>query len=450
MNYHFIAIAGATMHNLAIALSKSGHHVTGSDDEIFEPSRSRLQAYGLLPPTEGWDASRIHEKIDAVILGMHAREDNPELIRSRELGLQIHSFPSFLYEHARDKQRIVIAGSHGKTTITSMIIHVLERQGVKFDFMVGAIVDGFDVMVRLSDDTELMILEGDEYLTSALDPRPKFHLYQPHVAVLSGIAWDHMNVFHSFENYIEQFRIFVSMLPADGKLFFSSEDSELAGLIEEFPNLDASGYEVLEHEVQDDGSISLWGDSKFIPASFFGRHNLLNAEAARLVCQHIGIGRQAFVEALADFKGASKRLELIYKDERLLIFRDFAHAPSKVRATVEAVHDRFPGWEICTVLELHTYSSLNRDFLPQYKDTLEQSDLAAVYLNPHAFEMKRLPMIESEEVIRCFDKPSITILNSGEETESYFRQKSKPGQVWLFMSSGNFGGLDLNTLNRIE
>jgi UDP-N-acetylmuramate: L-alanyl-gamma-D-glutamyl-meso-diaminopimelate ligase len=446
MNYHFIAIGGAAMHNLAIALKLAGHQVSGSDDEIFEPSKSRLGNYGLLPEKFGWFPERIHSGLDAVILGMHARGENPELSRANELGIPVHSFPSFLYTHAKNKQRIVIGGSHGKTTITSMIIHALDSAGLSFDFMVGAKIEGFDVMVRLSEDAPFMLFEGDEYLTSAEDPRPKFHVYRPDMAVLSGIAWDHMNVFPSWENYVDQFRQFIALLPDGAKLFFASDDPTLSELAGEFPHLEIQAYSKISHRFGDDHSIILGSGPVDYPVPFFGSHNLMNAEAARLVCREMGLTDEQFYQSMRTFKGAGNRLETIHSSPDLKVYRDFAHAPSKVKATVKAIKERHPGQKSLACLELHTYSSLSREFIPQYAGALNDTDIAIVMLDPHVFELKKLPLISPDEVRVAFGRSDIIVVEDGRALESVLQQFYTAGQIWLMMSSGNFGAANIASI----
>ncbi len=446
MRIHFIAVGGAVMHNLAIALHKKGYEVTGSDDEIFEPSKSRLQKYGLLPVSEGWNAGRIDASLDAVILGMHARYENPELIRARELGIRIFSFPEYLYEQTKNKKRVVIAGSHGKTTITSMVMHVLKFHGWKFDYMVGSMIEGFETMVGLSDDAEVAVFEGDEYLSSALDRRPKFHLYKPHIALISGIAWDHMNVFPTWENYLEQFRIFVDKIEPGGTLIYYEGDDNIPGIVHSTDqSLVKIEYSAHPHHIMSSKYFLETGDSAW-PVEIFGSHNMQNISGARHICNQLGITGNDFYEAIQTFRGSARRLELVGKSDTSRIYLDFAHAPSKVRATVQAMKEKYPDRLLVAVLELHTFSSLNADFLPQYRGTLDLADVPMVYFNPSTVEHKRLPMITPDQVKEAFGRDdlhvytdSIRLIHTLERIKWHFKNL-------LIMTSGNFDGVDFTRL----
>jgi UDP-N-acetylmuramate: L-alanyl-gamma-D-glutamyl-meso-diaminopimelate ligase len=434
------------MHNLALALHDKGYHISGSDDVIFEPSRSRLRAAGLLPEPEGWFPEKIDTGLDAVILGMHARADNPELARARELGVPVYSYPEFLYEQARDKTRVVIGGSHGKTTITSMILHVMKYWNRDVDFMVGAQLEGFDRMVRLTEDNDFIILEGDEYLSSALDPRPKFHLYRPNIALLSGIAWDHINVFKTFGDYTEQFRIFLDTIVPGGSITYNSEDEVLHTLISgweapvrKFP------YETPRYRVAD-GHTLLETPEGDMPLQVFGRHNLSNLAGAKWICQQMGVDEVDFYEAMGSFTGASRRLELLAKGSGNFVFKDFAHAPSKVRAATAAVREQFPEHRLVACLELHTYSSLNSDFIGQYRDSLQGADEAIVFYVPESLAVKRLEPIEPADIINAFGMDSLKVFTRADELEAHLVGIPLDSTVFLLMSSGNYGGLDLEKL----
>lgn len=448
MRVHFIAIGGAVMHNLAIALHKKGYTVTGSDDEIFEPSRTRLYNYDLLPGKYGWDPARITKDIDAVILGMHAQSDNPELIKARDLGLKILSFPEYLYNQTKDKKRIVVAGSHGKTTTTAMIMHVFKYLGVRFDYMVGSLIDGYDTMVELSDESEIAVLEGDEYLTSAMDKRPKFHLYMPDIAILNGIAWDHMNVFPTFENYVEQFRIFIEKISDGGTLIYFEDDAEVKKLAL------ASGNQIrkIPYKVhgyfQNKTGFYAATHNRVTPLQVFGEHNMQNLSAAREACFASGISEDDFYRAIRSFEGTSKRLQKLNENENGAVFLDFAHSPSKVKATVEAVASRYPGSEIIAILELHTYSSLNAGFLSLYRETLNKASHAFVYYNPHSLELKKLPPLSGQMVKNAFADEKIIISNDSAEMFSLIKQQTFKNPVYLFMSSGDFNGCDLIQLSQ--
>ena len=446
MRVHFIAIGGAVMHNLAIALQKKGYNVTGSDDEIFEPSRSRLARYGLLPAKYGWDPGRITTDIDTIILGMHAKSDNPELIKARELGIKIMSFPEYLYEQTKDKKRIVVAGSHGKTTTTAMIMHVFKFLGIKFDYMVGSLIEGFETMVGLSDEAEIAVFEGDEYLTSALDRRPKFHLYMPDIAILNGIAWDHMNVFPTFENYIGQFKIFVEKISDGGSLIYFDGDAEIKKIaIASGDNIRKIPYKVHGYFQNKTGFYAAT-HNQVVLLKIFGEHNMQNLSAAREACLAAGVPEDDFYSAIKSFEGTSKRLQKLKENENGVIYLDFAHSPSKVKATVEAIVARYPGRNIIACLELHTYSSLNTDFLPLYKGTLANAKVALVYFNPHAIELKKLKLLSKEIVNKAFDGNNIRVYDNSEELFSFIKTKNYLHPVYLFMSSGDFDGYDLTQL----
>ena len=447
MRVHFIAVGGAVMHNLAIALHKKLYHVTGSDDEIFEPSRSRLAENGLLPEKQGWYPENITGEIDTVILGMHARGDNPELIRARELGLKIMSFPEYLYEQTKNKKRIVIAGSHGKTTTTAMIMHVFRFLGINFDYMVGSIIDGFETMVGLSDSSEIAVLEGDEYLTSALDPRPKFHLYMPDIAVLNGIAWDHMNVFPTFENYVEQFRIFIEKISGGGTLIYFDGDPEVEKIaLGTKNNIIKKPYKVHGYFQNKTGFYAAT-HNRVVPLKIFGEHNMQNLSAAKEACLAAGISEDDFYRAIQTFEGTSKRLQRLYGNENGDAYLDFAHSPSKVKATVEAIAARYPGRDIIACLELHTYSSLNINFLPQYHGTLENASFPFIYFNPHATIIKKLPSLSIEEVRNAFGDLNIMVFDNSSEMFSFIRKQIFHNPVYLFMSSGDYDGKNLLELS---
>jgi UDP-N-acetylmuramate: L-alanyl-gamma-D-glutamyl-meso-diaminopimelate ligase len=441
MRVHFIAIGGSAMHNLALAMHKKGFTVTGSDDEIVEPSKSRLAKQGLLPAKEGWDVNNISKELDAVILGMHARADNPELIKAAELGVKIYSYPEYIYEQTKDKVRVVVGGSHGKTTITAMILHVLNFHKIDCDYLVGAQLEGFDTMVKLTKEAKIAVIEGDEYLSSPIDRRPKFHLYHPTIAILSGIAWDHINVFPTFGNYVEQFRIFIDLIEENGALVYCEHDPEvkkLAGASER--NIKKIPYGVPEFEIKDGITMLRQGD---IPLRIFGDHNLMNANGARLVCEQLGITANQFYAAISTFNGASKRLELVLKNSGTAIYKDFAHSPSKLKATTAAVKKQFPQRKLVACMELHTFSSLNEDFLKQYDGAMSAADEAFVYFNPHTIAHKKLKPITPEQVRNAFGGNNIRIFTSSDELVAELKKKNWKDANLLMMSSGNFDGVDL-------
>lgn len=441
MRVHFIAIGGSAMHNLAIALYHKGFKVSGSDDEIFEPSRSRLADSGLLPAKDGWFPEKITQQLDAVILGMHAKADNPELIRAQELGLRIYSYPEYLYEQSADKTRVVIGGSHGKTTITAIILHVLQYCGIETDYMVGAKLEGFDVMVKLTHSARIMVFEGDEYLTSPIDRRPKFHLYKPHIALLSGIAWDHKNVFPTFENYVWQFERFCQLIEPGGKLIWYGNDEHIQGIVQKLrPDIQSLPYSIPDHETIN-GKTWIKSNSARTPLLIFGNHNLANIAGARSVCTQLGINERQFSEAISSFKGASNRLEKIHEIDDCIIFRDFAHSPSKVKATTDAVKEQYPNRRITAVFELHTFSSLSEDFLPLYKDSLEKADEAVVFFSPHALSLKRLPMLDVRQVTQAFNHRGLTVITKAGDLQSWLSNRTWNNTALLLMTSGNFDGI---------
>lgn len=441
MRVHFIAIGGSAMHNLAIALHQKGYQVSGSDDEIFEPSRTRLMNLGLLPEREGWDSSRITSDLDAVIVGMHAKKDNPELEAAHQLGLKIYSYPEYLYEASKDKFRVVIGGSHGKTTITSMIMHVAKCAGIDIDYMVGAKVDGFDVMVKLTDDAPFMIFEGDEYLTSPIDPRPKFHLYHPHIALLSGIAWDHMNVFPTFDDYVIQFNTFYHLIETGGTFIYFEEDKELRQIAaNQRAGIQHVPYNVPEYLTKN-GRTSAIIDGIDIPLTIFGKHNLANLKGAWEVCKRLGVGINEFSSAMRSFKGASNRLECVHNEDDLVIFRDFAHSPSKVKATVAAVREQYPSRKVVAIFELHTYSSLNKNFLPEYEGALNSADQSVVFFSPHALELKRLPMLDTDEIRAGFGNSDLKVISTRVDLVDWLQEQDWNNSALLLMSSGNFDGI---------
>jgi UDP-N-acetylmuramate: L-alanyl-gamma-D-glutamyl-meso-diaminopimelate ligase len=449
MRVHFIAIGGSAMHNLAIALHKKGYQVTGSDDEIFEPSKSRLAAQGLLPSREGWYEDNIHTGLDAIILGMHAKADNPELLKAKDLGLKIYSYPEFLYEQSKNKKRVVIGGSHGKTTITAMILHVLKENNLDCDYMVGAQLEGFDVMVRLSEEAPVMVFEGDEYLTSPIDRRPKFHLYKPDIALLSGIAWDHINVFPTFENYVDQFVTFINLITPGGTLVYCEEDKELKKICPEIRNdITTISYSSPEYFIQN-GTTFIKFHRENIPLKIFGHHNLLNLQGARLVCNQLGITDEMFFQSISSFKGASKRLELLADNGSTSVFKDFAHSPSKLEATIKAVKAQFPGRKLVSCMELHTYSSLSEGFLSHYKGTMDSSDLAIVYYNPHAIQLKKLPPLSPDMIRKGFSNGKIEIFNDSRLLLERLLNVDWNNRNLLMMSSGDFDGMDLRKLAEI-
>ena len=444
-NIHFIAIGGSVMHHLAIALKKQGHPISGSDDAFYEPSLSNLKEHGLLPEQDGWHTEKIHDKLDAVVLGMHARADNPELKKAQELGLRIYSFPEFIYQHSQDKQRVVIAGSHGKTTITSIILHVLKYNHRSFDYLVGAELEGFDGMVQLTD-APLIIIEGDEYSSSPLDKTPKVLNYHHHIGLISGIAWDHMNVFPTEEAYVKQFELFADATPKGGSLVICEEDN-IATIIANKQREDVNTfmYSTHKHTIKD-GQVYLNTPVGKVGIQLFGSHNLQNLNGAYQLCRRIGLTDEQFYGALPSFKGAAKRMQLLKKTAQTAIYRDFAHAPSKLEATVKALKEQYPQRRLIACLELHTFSSLSKGFLPQYQQTFAAADIPVVYYNPQVVEQKRLEPINVEEVIQAFDQPNLQVFTSAKALEKFLKEQTMENSNLLLMSSAQFGGIDLEQL----
>ncbi len=449
MRIHFIAIGGSAMHSLAIALTHKNYKISGSDDAIFEPSRSRLKEHGILPEETGWFEEKITSELDAVILGMHAKADNPELKKAKELGLKIYSYPEFLFEQSKNKTRVVIGGSHGKTTITSMILHVMNYHDREIDYMVGAALSGINNPVHLTEENDFIVIEGDEYLSSPIDRRPKFHLYQPNIALLSGIAWDHINVFPTYENYVEQFRIFIDSIVNGGILVYNEEDLEVKRLAEETPNpIRKHSYRTPEYHTDGDQTILDVPEGE-MPLEIFGKHNLNNLSGAKWVCQHMGIDEDDFYEAISTFKGASKRLEKIAENGSTVIFKDFAHSPSKVKATTAAVKEQYANKKLIACLELHTYSSLNSEFLNEYNKSLESADVALVFYSPEAVANKRLEEVSVAQIQNAFQKENLKVYVNAQDFKNQLSELELKDSVLLMMSSGNYGGLDLEELKSL-
>ena len=449
MRTHFIAIGGAAMHNLALALHNKGYQVTGSDDAIFEPSKSRLEKKGLLPVEFGWFPEKITADIEAIILGMHAKADNPELLKAQELGLKIYSYPEFLFEQSKNKTRVVIGGSHGKTTITSMILHVMHYHNIEVDYMVGAQLEGFDTMVHLTHENDFIVLEGDEYLSSPIDRRPKFHLYQPNIALLSGIAWDHINVFPTFENYVEQFEIFVNQITKGGILVYNEEDETVKKVAEETTNIIRRlPYKTPSYSVED-GNTLLDTPEGPMPIEVFGAHNLNNLSGAKWICQNMGVDEADFYEAIASFKGASKRLEKIAESKEKVAYKDFAHSPSKVSATTKAVKAQYPNRKLVACLELHTYSSLNAEFLKEYEGALDAADVAVVFYSPDAVKIKQLEEVSYDQIAQSFQRDDLIIYTNPAEFKDFLFNYDLNNSALLLMSSGNYGGLNFDEVKRL-
>lgn len=448
MKLHFIAIGGSAMHNLAIALHEKGFQITGSDDEIFEPSASRLARYGLLPECMGWFPEKIHDSLDAVILGMHARADNPELLAAKQLGVKIYSYPQFLYEQAKEKKRIVIGGSHGKTTITAMILHILKAVNMQVDYMVGAQLEGFEVMVRLTHDAEWMIMEGDEYLTSPIDRSPKFLHYKPHLAVISGIGWDHVNVFPTFETYLQQFSMFIEAIEGGGCLIYNAEDAEVQQLAEQ-ANCRKMPYTTHPAVMADGVTMITSKKGTLLPLSFFGKHNLSNLSAAFAVCREMGVDEEEAYRAIASFKGASRRLECVASNSFSILYRDFAHAPSKVKASTEALRENFPQHQLTVCFELHTFSSLSAEFIHHYQGSVDAADQVMVFYDPHAVALKKLKLMQTDQIKAAFGRDDLVVMSDPEAMLQWMKETITFPSVVALMSSGSFRGLNLEALKEV-
>jgi UDP-N-acetylmuramate: L-alanyl-gamma-D-glutamyl-meso-diaminopimelate ligase len=448
MKIHFISIGGSVMHQLAIALKRKGYQITGSDDEIFEPAKTNLAKEGILPEEIGWQPDKITKDLNAVILGMHAKADNPELQKARDLGVSIYSFPEYIFQESKEKIRVIVGGSHGKTTTTSMIMHVLKETGKDFDYLVGARLQGFDQSVDITN-APVIVCEGDEYPASTLEKRPKFHFLFPHIAIITGIAWDHINVFPTFDFYLEQFRIFINKIEPNGHLIYNDTDSILKELVETHARTDIQyhPYNVPVHSITN-GITKVSIDGNETELKVFGDHNLLNLNAAWLACKELGLTSEQFIKAIGSFTGAAKRLELLAKNNSTVFYRDFAHAPSKVKATIEAVKNQFPDRQFIAALELHTFSSLNEAFMKEYKGAMDQADEASVFFSKHALELKRMPDLPKEVVKKGFAKENLQVFNDRSELENWLSHLDYKNAVVVFMSSGNYDGLDTEAFAR--
>jgi len=451
---HFISIGGSAMHNLAMALADNGYLITGSDDEIVDPARARLASRGLLPKKEGWEPENITPALDAVIIGMHARADNPELAKAKQLAIPIYSYPEYIYEQSKDKYRVVIGGSHGKTTTTAMIMHVLKDSGIDFDYLIGASVPGFDLTVKLSSQATVMLIEGDEYLSSPIDLRPKFHLYKAHLAALTGIAWDHINVFPTFENYLSQFEIFLKTMEPGATIIYYEADPNLRSIVDRhtFPVLTKEPYYMPPHRVENGTTYLVTegtnGSGTTIPLDVFGDHNLLNLSAAYHVSLHLGLKKEQFFKSISSFAGASRRLEKIASNDQLTVFWDFAHSPSKLKATIEAVHDQFPGKQLIACMELHTFSSLSAGFLAEYSLSMDVADRAIIFFDVHTFEHKHLATLGATEIKEAFGRKDLDIITDSDLLVSSIEYMDLKNSILLLMSSGNFNGIDIKAFAR--
>lgn len=447
MKIHIIAIGGSIMHNIAIDLKNNGHTVTGSDDDIHEPSLSRLSQHHLLPEKLGWFPEKITKDIDIVILGMHARKDNPELIKAQKLGLKIYSYPEYIFQNSINKKRIVIGGSHGKTTITSMILYVLKQNNISTDYLVGAQIEGFDTMVKITTSNNLLIAEGDEYLASPIDLRPKFLIYKPYIAVISGIAWDHINVFPTYDDYKNSFIKFIHSIEPNGILIYNSTDAEVSDVIKKSNRKDIQliPYSYPDYQIEN-GRVIIHYKQQIFPLKVFGKHNLQNSEAARLVCEQLGIDSKIFYTNLTNFLGASKRLEKWIEQNNTIVYRDFAHAPSKVKATIDAVKELYNNKKIIAAFELHTYSSLNEKFLSEYKNVLSKADYKIVYFDAHTLQIKKMPLLDKDKIKQGFNDADIIVLDNKQELLNTLKNIDIADKITLLMSSGTFSDLTKDEL----
>ena len=445
-NVHFISIGGSVMHSLAISLKKIGYNVSGSDDKLYEPSASRLRLHGLYPNSLGWDTNNINDNLDFVILGMHAKKDNPELLKAQNLGLDIYSYPDFIFKVSQTKTRIVIGGSHGKTSITSMILHVLQNNNIKVDYVLGAQLDGFENTVSLSDDNEFIIIEGDEYLSSPIDSSPKFFKYKANIALISGISWDHINVFESPQVYANQFSLFIDTIVDGGVVVYNELDTTVKDIVMN----NQSFVRKIEYNLPDynisDNQIFINSDEGQIPLQIFGKHNLSNLEGARKICSLLGVFDEDFYNSISSFRGASKRLQIIYNDHKNLLIRDFAHSPSKLKASVDAVRETFTDSFIIAVYELHTFSSFNSNFINQYSGTLDNCDLPIVFFDKKNNKLDSSDTINNESISNAFNIPNLIVIDNPDDLFSYLFSMEYNKTCLLLMSSGNFGSMDIDKL----
>ncbi len=447
MNIHFIAIGGAVMHNLAIVLRRKGNRVTGSDDKIVDPARANLEREGILPAKLGFFEENITDDLDAVILGMHAREDNPELLRAQELGLKIYSFPEYLYEVSKKKQRVVIAGSHGKTTITSMVMHVLRENNYNFDYMVGAKVQGFDTSVKITEDAPIIVLEGDEYLASPINREPKFLYYKPNVALITGVAWDHINVFPDYDDYVKQFEKFAYSLEEWGFLTWFGEDEELKKIFNHFEaKVRTRAYFTHPYIIKGNTTYLQTGAGE-VAIKVFGEHNLQNISGAKNVCNELEVSDENFYRAIATFEGAANRLQFVGKNDQTVIYKDFAHSPSKLKATVNAMKRQFKTEQLVAVMELHTFSSLNKDFIEQYAGTMDEADVPVVFYDKETFTHKKMPLLKESFVRDAFANSELNIFTDRQSLQDFLLEQNWAGKNLLLMTSGNFGGMNIEQLS---
>ena len=443
---HFIAVGGSVMHNLAITLKQLGYKVSGSDDKIYDPSKSRLKKYNLFPKNLGWFPELIDKEIDFIVLGMHAKKDNPELLKALDLDCKIYSYPELIFEFSKSKTRITIGGSHGKTTVSSMILHVLDFYDIKVDYLLGAQIEGFENMVHISDDNDFIIIEGDEYLSSPIDNSPKFHKYNSNIAVITGIAWDHINVFPTFENYISQFEKFIETITDGGVLVFNELDELVLDTVNNSEKtIRKIGYGKPDFEIVD-GVTYLKTSEGNVPLKVFGDHNLSNLSAAKQICALMGIFDDEFFAAIASFKGASKRLETIYRDNNKIIIKDFAHSPSKLKATIDAVKNQFSNKNIIAVYELHTFSSFNQKFIKEYLNSMSSANMKIVYYDNEVLKKRGEFKINEKTIKDSFGSDDLIVISKKSVLEEIMLKTNLDNSVLLMMSSGNFSSIDMISL----
>lgn len=444
MRIHCISHWWRVTSSLAIQLKLLGHNVTGHDDEIYEPSKSALAQHGLLPQHEWWDADSVTSDIDMIVLGMHASADNPELLRAKELGLMIKSYPEVIYEFSKNKMRVVIAGSHGKTTTTSMVMHVLKHNGISFDWVVGGIVPGFDTMVSLDDNHKIIIIEWDEYPDGKINMTAKMLLYKHNIGILNGIAWDHITTYPTFDSYLLPFQTFVDQTPTDGFLGYYQDDQEVTNIMEHTDTQAQTVWYTVHPHIIRDGITYLQTPQWEVKLSIFWAHNCINISAAKLVCNQLDLSDEQFYAAIWSFTGAGNRLQLIHQDDakHLTILRDFAHSPSKLTATINAVKTQYPDRTIIGLFELHTFASLSASFLPEYKWSFDAADIACVYYDDHTFQIKRMTPLTKEVVINGFGRSDLVVQDSANDLQAWYDNLDLTNSVVVLMSSGNFGGVE--------
>lgn len=445
MRVHFIAIGGSVMHNLAVNLADQGHQVTGSDDQIVEPSKSRLQKVGLLPEKLGWFPEKITEDLDAIILGMHAAADNPEVKRAEELGIKIYSYPEFVYQQSEDKIRVVIAGTYGKTTITSMVMHVLKKLNREFDYLVGAQLEGFGSLVKLTAHSPVIIIEGDEYYASALDYQSKFLYYKPNIALISGVEWDSFRTHIEEERYYDQFRSFITTIVPRGTLIYNKDSKHLVDIVEETKEckINRHGYKMPEYTINKGVTYLDLGETK-IPLKVFGKHNLSNIMGAYTVCEWLGVKRDEFYEAIQDFKSSIRYLEFVAGTDTSVVYQDFAHSPAKLRSSIHAIKEQFPYQALVTIIELNAYDVIEDDKFYAYENTMQGSDHAVAFVNLENVKNLNINVTDLEAKLeKVFNHPSFRVITSVAVLGDFLESFKSNGHNLLFMSSNSHSGVNM-------